>query len=127
MFSFVRDRGPIIISAEVGGPTGTTATELILDTAATSTMLSPRLLALVGYDPDLFRERVRIAMGIGIELAPRVQVNRFSALGQHRFGFLVVCHALPAEVGGDGLIGLDFFRGNKLTIDFRNGQIDLTV
>ena len=36
-----------------------------------------------------------------------------------------VCRDLPAAIAIDGLLGLDFLRGTRLTIDFRNGTIDV--
>jgi hypothetical protein len=52
-------------------------------------------------------------------------VNRLSALGQHAIGLKVLAHNLPPEAAVDGPLGLDFFRGFLLTIDFRGGQVDL--
>ncbi len=38
----------------------------------------------------------------------------------------VLCHTLPPSATVDGLLGLDFFRGHQLTVDFQTGQITLT-
>ncbi len=38
----------------------------------------------------------------------------------------IVCHTLPSSAVIDGLLGLDFLRGQSLTIDFRNGLLTLT-
>jgi hypothetical protein len=38
----------------------------------------------------------------------------------------VVCHTLPAGTKVDGLLGLDFLRGQSLLIDFRAGEIMLS-
>jgi hypothetical protein len=51
---------------------------------------------------------------------------RLNALGKDRFNLLVTVHNLPHTVTVDGLLGLDFFRGQTLKIDFRTGLIDLT-
>jgi hypothetical protein len=64
-------------------------------------------------------------MGNGIETVPRLVLNRFSTLCQHRLGLPVLSHALPQTAGIDGLLGLDFLRASALTIDFQNGQIAL--
>jgi hypothetical protein len=37
----------------------------------------------------------------------------------------VIAHALPARSGVAGLLGLDFFRGQMLTVDFRAGEVSL--
>jgi hypothetical protein len=46
-------------------------------------------------------------------------------LGKERIGFPVLGHTLPPSAGVDGLPGLDFLRGQQLTVDFRNGQVTL--
>jgi hypothetical protein len=38
---------------------------------------------------------------------------------------LVLCHTLPPSATVDGVLGLDFFRGYKLAIDFNKGIIDI--
>ncbi len=53
-------------------------------------------------------------------------LTRLSALGQHRFVFPIIGHTQPPISGIDGLLGLDFLRGQVLNIDFRMGQIDLS-
>ena len=56
---------------------------------------------------------------------PRVLLQRFVALGQQRDAFEVLGHTLPASAKIDGLLGLDFMRGQTLTVDFRLGQVRL--
>jgi predicted aspartyl protease len=117
-------RGLIIVDAEVEGPTGNKVVHLALDTGATRTLINQRLLVSVGYDPVAARQ-VPFTTGSGGAVAPRIPLSKFKALGQERTNFLVICHTLPPNVAADGLLGLDFFRGQSLTIDFRNGLITL--
>ncbi len=118
--------GPILVEAEVSGPSGKAAAKLVLDTGATTTTLNGRLLRSIGYEPDAATESVRITTGSRVETVPRLTVNRLSALGKHAIGLQILAHTLPDEAAVDGLLGLDFFRGTSLTIDFRAGQIALT-
>jgi hypothetical protein len=37
----------------------------------------------------------------------------------------VLSHTLPPSATIDGLLGLDFLRGKKLTIDFRQADVSL--
>jgi hypothetical protein len=37
--------------------------------------------------------------------------------------FSVLAHTLPPSAGVDGLLGLDFLRGQVLTVDFRSGRV----
>jgi hypothetical protein len=125
-FPFVASRGPVIVEVSFSGPLGQVDLRLSLDTGATTTLIRSTLLVAVGYDPDGSQDRVKVAMGNGVEVVPRIVLNRFSALGQDRLAWPVLAHSLPSAAGIDGLLGLDFFRGMALTMDFRNGQIDLT-
>ena len=62
---------------------------------------------------------------IGIATAPVVNVGRIIALGHQRDTFEVIAHDLPATFAGEGLLGLDFFQGMILSIDFVDGLIAL--
>jgi len=63
--------------------------------------------------------------GSGVEYAPLLLVRRVEALGQGRTDFPVVAHTLPPSASVDGLLGLDFFRGQILNLDFRTGVVTL--
>lgn len=93
--------------------------QLALDTGATMTMVNTLRLASLGYDPAAAAERVSVTMASGIEYAPRLTISRLEALRLHRLSFPVIAHPLPPSASVDGLLGLDFFRGTRLTIDFR--------
>ena len=64
--------------------------------------------------------------GSGVEFVPRVSIHKIVALGQERTSFPVLGHTLPPSAGIDGVLGLDFMRGQTLTVDFRTGIITLT-
>jgi len=123
--AFAPRRGLIIVQAEVEGPLRTGAMLLVLDTGATRSLIGERHLVAVGYDPAAASQRVPFTTGTGAAVAPRIPVSKFRALGQERMNFPVLCHTLPPNVAADGILGLDFFRGQCLTIDFRNGLITL--
>ena len=95
------------------------------DTGATGPVVNVGMLVAVGYDPALVRDRIQVTTGSGIEFVPRVILDKIVALGHERIGFAVLGHTLPPSAGVDGLLGLDFFRGQSLTIDFRDGQVRL--
>lgn len=99
--------------------------KLALDTGATSTAVRPATLRLAGYDPTIALERVRVTTGSGVEFAPRLQIDGIEALGISRENLPVICLPLPPEASVDGLLGLDFFRGHRLTLDFIRGEIEV--
>jgi predicted aspartyl protease len=125
-FVFDPRRGLIVVRAELWGPSGSGVLQLALDTGATSTLVNVGMLVAIGYDPALTAERVQVTTGSGVEFAPRVILQRVSALGQERVDFPVLGHTLPPSASVDGLLGLDFLRGLKLSIDFRVGRLRLS-
>ena len=124
-FPFDPQRGLIIVAAELWGPKGRGVLQLALDTGATWTVVNVGMLVALGYDPALAPDRVEITTGSGVEFAPYINLSRVTALGQERMGFAVLAHTLPPSAAVDGLLGLDFFRGQRLTIDFRTGQVSV--
>jgi len=61
----------------------------------------------------------------GVIAAPVFQIQTLHALGQFRNNFPIVAVDLPVTFAADGLLGLDFFRGQILTLDFERGRISL--
>jgi predicted aspartyl protease len=124
-FPFDPQQGLIVVPAELWGPTGSVILRLALDTGATATLVNIAMLVGVGYDPALAPTRVQVTTGSGVEYVPLVTLNHIRALGQERFDFGVLGHTLPPSAGVDGLLGLDFLRGQSLTVDFRVGRVGL--
>ena len=96
---------------------------LALDTGATWTTLNWDLAVLLGYDPVAAASHVQVMTASRIESLPQIRIDSIKVLGQERRGFSVLCHPLPPSATVDGLLGLDFFRGQRLVIDFRAGQV----
>ena len=119
---FDPQRGLVVVRAELWSPSGSAVLRLALDTGATSTVVNVAMLVALGYDPGLAPDRIQITTGSGVEFAPRVPLQKLAALGLDRTAFSVLAHTLPPSAGVDGLLGLDFFRGQVLTIDFRSGH-----
>ena len=124
-YPFDPHQGLIIVPAELWGPNGSAVLRLALDTGATGTVVNTGMLVALGYDPALIPDRIQVTTGSGVEFAPRVLLDRIMVLGRVSAGFPVLGHTLPSSAGIDGLLGLDFFRGFSLTIDFRTGQVVL--
>ena len=127
-FPFDSKSGAIYVQGEVTGPARTASVRLILDTGATMSLINSRVLIGLGFDPKTSAGRIGeadVVTGSRIERASKLMLTRLTVLGQHRFGFPVVAHDLPPSAAIDGLLGLDFFRDQALTIDFRTGRITL--
>ncbi|MEK6257746.1 MAG: retropepsin-like aspartic protease [Planctomycetota bacterium] len=125
VFPFDGERGPIFVRASASGPIESAELLLLLDTGASMTSLRAETLIHLGYAPDHSDETVQIVSVNSVTQQAVVRINRLSALGVHRLGIPVVSQQFPDEIEFDGVIGLDFFRDRKLTIDFRAGQLTL--
>jgi predicted aspartyl protease len=122
-FPFEPRFGLIMVSVTLHGPAARGRIRLALDTGATFTLIGPSALISTGYDPAGAGERVEITTATGIEYVARLRVTRMIALGRERLNFPVLVHTLPPSAGIDGLLGLDFLRGQRLSIDFSKGEI----
>ncbi|OHB79351.1 MAG: hypothetical protein A2V98_10035 [Planctomycetes bacterium RBG_16_64_12] len=124
-FSFDAQQGLVVVRAERTGPSGIAVVRLALDTGATRTLINASLLVAVGYDPAASLERAEVTTGSGVEFAALISVSRIVALGRELSDLPVLAHTLPPSAGVDGVLGLDFLRGQLLTIDFVNGRLTL--
>ena len=120
---FDPEQGLIVVTATMQGPIDSAVVKLALDTGATHSILHPDALARVGYQPDESENRVQVTTGSGLEYAPVVTVSKLAALGKVCAEFYVTAVALPETATVDGVLGLDFFRGHVLTLDFQQGRI----
>jgi hypothetical protein len=117
--------GLIVVGAELHGPSGSIILRLALDTGASTTMVSIAPLVAAGHDPALAGERVQVTTAAGVEFVPRLEIARLNSLGCDRADLAILGHTLPPSAGVDGLLGLDFLRGQELNIDFRKGTVTL--
>jgi predicted aspartyl protease len=124
--TFDAQQGLVIVQTQVTGPSGIAVLRLALDTGATRTVINAGLLLALGYDPAATLERTEVTTGSGVEFAPLVSISRILALGRECTDFLVLAHTLPPSAGVDGVLALDFLRGQILTIDFQNGRLTLS-
>ena len=123
--SFDPKAGLIVVPTRLWGPTGDTVVRLALDTGATRSLVSWDVIVFLGYDPAIVPERIQMTTGSGVEFVPRIVLQKIEALGQERQDFPMLCHTLPPNATVDGVLGLDFFRGWKLIVDFRAGQVTI--
>jgi predicted aspartyl protease len=100
---------------------------LALDTGASRTMISWPIASRLGYKPEFspLVERTKIVTGSGIEYVPEITTTEICCLGKALRRLPVLVHDLPAEIRVDGLLGLDFLRRFRLTVDFKKGLISL--
>ena len=112
---------PIMVSVRINGATPAT---LMLDTGATRTVITPKVLESIGADyRDAQRGTIRGVTGEAPVLA--VRVESIEASGARSGPLLVVSH----DTGfgqGDGLLGRDFLDQFSVNIDNTAGLVTLT-
>jgi predicted aspartyl protease len=113
---------PIMVSARINGG-GTT--QLILDTGAQGTLISPTALAALGIS---YRDAVRTSIkGVtGDANALSVKVDSIEVDGARVGPLMVVAHDSGLGSGRDGLLGRDFLDHFIVTIDNSARVVTLT-
>ena len=115
----------VIVPVIVAGPTRSHRFRFVVDTGSNVTCMRSEMLRLLGYNPAEAPERRRMRSATGMDRAPIVAVSRLISLGHTRTDFEVAAYSPPPAVTADGLLGLDFFRGFVLKLDFIRGRITL--
>lgn len=113
---------PIMVSARINGG-GTT--QLILDTGAQGTVISPTALAALGISyRNAVRGSIKGVTGDANVLAVRIESIEVEGA---RFGpLMVVSHDSGLGSGRDGLLGRDFLDNFIVTIDSNARVVTLT-
>lgn len=123
--SFDASDGLVNVQARIFGPIGFTMAYMALDTGAEMTLVSKELLEELGYETSPAIRTTEITTASEVVDVPVIAVDRISALGQEQRNFQMLCYTLPPSATVDGLLGLDFLRGMRLVVDFREGLITL--
>jgi hypothetical protein len=113
---------PIMVSAKINGGG---STQLILDTGAQGTLISPTALAALGISyRNAVRGSIKGVTGDANVLAVRIESIEVEGA---RFGpLMVVSHDSGLGSGRDGLLGRDFLDNFIVTIDSAARVVTLT-
>ena len=103
-------QGIITLHARLYGPQACRLIRVALDTGASYTVISPRIISELGYGSKKYKRRVVMTTASGTIAAPLVALNAIQCLGQKISAFRIACHDLPSELMIEGLLGLDFLR-----------------
>jgi hypothetical protein len=123
--SFDPQARSLIVPVLVVGPLRSYTFRCAVDSGSAQTVLPATALRSLGFDPSRSVGRTRLRSATGIATAPLIRAPAVTALDRVRTEFVVAAHDMPLGVDADGLLGLDFFRGLVLTLDFHRGRIDL--
>ena len=125
-FRFDPRRRLVVVRTEIDGPSAAGVFRLALDTGSSTTLINVSVLVMLGYDPAMATKRIEITTASDLQYAAVLPIRRVKALGQEKHDLPILCHTLPPSAGVDGLLGLDFLRDRVLTVNFREGRIELT-
>lgn len=106
------------------GPHGSWGLRALLDTGAGRTMIPPHAARRVGLRLDDSRA-LRIVAVTGGAALPLARADAVSALGLVRRDLEVVVFDLPASLGFEAILGIDYLTGYRTCIDFGAGTIDM--
>jgi predicted aspartyl protease len=117
--------GSVIVPVNVVGPWRGHRIQCAVDTGATMTVLPALVLRALGYDLSRPVRYTNLRAATGVARAPVIRVSAVAALDRVRTDLLVAAHDFPIGTTADGLLGLDFFRGLVLKLDFARGLASL--
>lgn len=98
---------------------------MALDTGATYVLIPHHMAESLGYDPASSRERIPLTTASGVEIVPLITLEPVSVLGKKIDNVRVVCHDLPPTSHIDGLLGLSYFRDQRIKLDFVEGILEI--
>jgi len=99
---------------------------MVLDTGATYSMMPWFIAEELGYDPASTKKRIAIQTANGQIHVPMITIDSVRVIGKTVEHCDMLVHNLPESSRVDGLIGLNFLKQFKLTIDFKEGILTLS-
>ena len=99
--------------------------DMALDTGATYVMLPWDIAEILGYEPELSKERINLITASGVEKAPLITLKAVDVLGKRAENIKATVHDLPQESYVDGLLGLSFLKNFRVCLDFREGVLEI--
>jgi clan AA aspartic protease, TIGR02281 family len=99
--------------------------KMAIDTGATYVLIPWEIAEVLGFQPELSRERIRIITASGLEKAPLITLKSISVMAKKSKDIRAVVHDLPPESYVDGLLGLSFLRRFKICLDFQKGIFEI--
>jgi hypothetical protein len=102
---------------------------LAVDTGASHSVIDLTALLLIGFTIKDVQRTVQLETGKGVVDAYVFKVAKFSALGKTVENIEICAYDFIGNAifsDFDGVLGLDFFRGSILNIDFKDYKITLT-
>ncbi|MGY6529585.1 MAG: aspartyl protease family protein [Cyanobacterium sp.] len=82
---------------------------LLIDTGASFTIISPMIIIDLDYNPTNYRQTQRITTGKGTTAPiPMIDLNWFNCGGKIVNNFPILAYDIPSTLKVDGVLGMDF-------------------
>jgi predicted aspartyl protease len=121
-FPFNPQDNLIVVPVEVHGKSQHITLDMAVDTGATWTIMPIKTCSIIGA---VYLRNVSIVTGSRVENARLMAIPLIRAFGVDMTNFKVVAHDLPPSLLVDGLLGMNFLKRAKLTIDFHKNIIKI--
>ena len=122
-FKFDIAAGVIPCKAELVNRRRSLFIKLAVDTGASITMISIESALAIGLNPSRATRHIEITTTSGVVFTPIIRVPFFRCFGIEIKNMDVICHNLPPESCVEGLLGLNFLKEAKISIDFSKNVI----
>ena len=115
----------ITVLVLVEGPLTSKMVHLVVDSGATTTMISPHTAMAIGCEANLSEKHAPIITASGFVYMPLMKIPLIACLGVEIKNLEIICHQLPAESIVQGVLGLDFLRHVPAFQEFEKKILDL--
>ena len=114
LVSFDRKAALIIVPVTIKIGTEVKRYKFAVDSGATVSLIDIDLLTDIGYKKEDSIRTIQTLTASKTESAYEFQIDNIMAIGLLRRNFKVISRVLPAGLGIDGLLGLNFFKDKEL-------------
>lgn len=123
--NFDKESNVIIVYVEIRVGDKIVRPKMALDTGATYTMIPWEIAEALGLQPEISKEKIEMITASGIEKAPIITLEKVSVAGEEAANIKAIAHDLPARSYVDGLLGLSFLKNFNLSINFKEGILEI--
>ena len=125
LVSFDRKAALIVVPVTIKTGTEIEEYQFAVDTGATISLINSTVMDSLGYKKENSIRTTQTITASKTETVYEYNLDNIMAIGLLRRNFKVISRSLPAGLGIDGLLGINFFKGKELTIDFKLSEIRL--
>ncbi len=101
--------------------TSSAVVNLCFDTGASTVIIRNKVLESIGFDLTAVREKATFGDASTSHIVPVITLKSLTLGGERIEDIQALAYTIPEEHGIDGVIGLNFLRHSKITLDFEQG------